>query len=240
MPESRIGNYTYSVPFALGQYVAAPVESVRFSTEFVDTTPMLIEYFVNGPDPSGSRHLTTVPGVSTSFIAVRASGRGLPSTSYGDFDMSAVNISPGSGVSCTRAFLFRIHDFDCAQTRAYDFKIWVSDDTDFLSGADHRVLFESHNLWQSGVQFPVSYLTDQSKFLYNTIPNVPNFTRTAHSGQIGGNSIHGTGDLDVSQWIYVAVAGSGCLSLGEYGGIESSGFRLRVSYDIDNIFVLKD
>lgn len=235
----RIGNWSYSRILALNNLGGAPVIAPLVTTPQINVTPMLVEFQVDGPDPSGFRHIHTGPvsasGKSESFVAVRASGRGPANLGLGDFDMNATNIAPGSGISCTRVFLFRAEQFDCDTSRLYNLRVWASNTDDFLVPDSFRIVFETQQAWQSGLQFPVNYLLNESKFLPTSLPDNFNLSR-----QDGGYTIHGSGDMDVSEWIYMAVAASGTLPLGQYGATQASGFLVRVSYELDNIFPLKD
>lgn len=232
----RIGNWAYSRLTALNSIVGTPATvSPTFLTPEINVKPMLIEFDVAGADPSGSRHIHNGSGVHDSFIAVRGSGNDPASLSFGDFDMNSTNVSPGSGISCTRVFLFRAEDFDCDSTRLYNMRLWASSTSDFLIPDSFRIVFDTENVWSSGLQLPTNYFVRPAKHLPTSLPNNFNLSRTG-----GGYTIHGSGDADVSQWIYCAVAASGTLPLGQYGATEASGFLLRVTYELDNLFVLKD
>lgn len=229
----RHGNWAESSSFALGHYYGDFVVSDRFANEFVTTVPVLAEFKPSGVDPSGSRHLTN----HASFENILASGHGPASFSFDDLDMQAVNISSGSGVSKTKVFLFRIASFDCANTRITNMKFWASSVTDFLTGNTHKVVYEKArgDNWQQDKALPVSHFGDPTKFVPESLPDSQNLYR-----QDGGGTIHGVVDDDVSEWVYVALAASGTLPLGQYGLTPASGFLLRVTYDVDNHFNLKD
>lgn len=229
----RQGNFEYTLPFALNQFYGPEIQSTRFLLDRVNVTPILAEFNTDGADPSGSRHLTTHP----SFVSVLSSGIGpvRASFDFDEIDMQSMDIGAGSGISKTKVFLFRINHFDCpTNSRVYNMKAWASSITDFLTSDTHKIVYETHNTWQSGLSFPVNYMTNESKFLSSSLPDQLNLRR-----QDNGYTIWGSGDADVSEWIYVAVAGSGTLPLAQYGLTSSSGFMLRVSYDLDNL-PLKD
>ena len=229
---ARQGTWEQSLSFALGNFYGQEAQSVRVPLSRVNVVPILSEFATSGVDPAGSRHLTT----HASFVGTLASGRGPASFAFDEIDMQSVNIGAGSGISCTKVFLFRINQFDCpAESRVYNMKTWASSVTDFLTSDTHKVVFETHQTWQGDVKFPTNYMIDSTKFLPVTQPDQFNLRR-----QDGGVTIHGSGDADVSEWIYVAVAASGTLPLGQYGLTSASGFMLRVTYDIDNIHSLRD
>jgi hypothetical protein len=151
------------------------------------------------------------------------------------FDFNDVDISTGSGVSDTRCMTFRIASQECWQTRVTHMKVWVSDDSDFLI-KDYKVLYEHSPVWQSGHQFEFKDIFDPNKTLETSVPALQNLYR-----QDGGLSISASGDRDVSEYIYVALACSGTCLPAQYGGYPfPSGFRLRISYSLDNIYPLFD
>ncbi len=232
----RYGNWAYSIPIALNNRIGTPATvSPTILTPEINVTPMLIEYNVEGVDPSGSRHIHYGSGVPEAFIGVRASGSNPASLNFGDFDMNSINISPGSGISCARVFLFRAEQFDCHTTRIHNIRLWASSTSDFLTPDSFRIVYEKHNAWASGLQFPTNYLLNESKFLPTSLPESLNLSRTN-----GGSTIHGSGDADVSQWVYMAVAASGTLPLAQYGSTSASGFLLRTTFEIDNLTPLFD
>jgi len=229
---ARKGTWTYAQPVALGNYYGTSVISVPFSTPLVATIPVLAEFLRTGTDPSGSRHLKS----HASFVKVIGSGESLPaSLAFGNLDLQSMDISTGSGVSKTKVFLFRVAKFDCLSSRVFNMKFWASRTTDFLTSNTHRILYEVHNDWQGDYSLPISYMMDRTKWLSTSLPHEPNLLRTG-----GNKTIHGSGDSHVSQWVYMAVAGSGILPLGQYGGTASNGFLVRVTYNVDNVFILKD
>jgi len=151
-------------------------------------------------------------------------------------DLSRVDISAGSGVSKTCCFTFRVRKLDTPNTRVHSMRIWASDMSDFLTPHTNKIVFETSNTWVPNKVLPVSYMGDSSKWLPTALPTEQNLFRAN-----GKHTIYGSGDADVSQYVYVALAASGTTPLGEYGAIgEADGFCIRVSYSVDNIFFLKD
>ena len=223
--------WEYTDIFALGNYYGEFIQSVKFHNESVGVIPVLIEFNKDGADPSGSRHLTSHP----SFISILASGQGPASFTFDNLDMNSVDISTGSGVSNTKCFIFRITQFDCIESRVHNMKVWASNIDDFITKETHRIVFETHNTWQSGLSLPTNYMLNKSKWLSTSLPDFPNLLR-----QDGKTTIHGVLDPDVSQYIYIAVAASGTLPLGEYGSTPTSGFLVRITYNLDNITPLQD
>lgn len=228
----RRGEYEYTTVFSLNNFYGESVVGEFFNTPFVTVVPRLVEFDIDGPNPSGFRHLTT----HAAFKKIVASGANRVSMNVGPLDFGVTNISVGSGISCTRCFIFRIHEFDCATTRVHNMKVWASDTSDFLTPEDFRIIWDTRrgNAFPSGFQFDVSTLIDKSLHLSTSIPEAQNLRR--HDG---GVTIHGSGDLDVSEYILMAVAASGTLPLAEYIG-DPEGFVVRVTYSVDNIERFKD
>jgi len=226
---SRTGEWAYSLPFSLGNYYGVPKMSVPFSLETINVVPVLAEFAVSGADPTGSRHLIS----HASFSRILASGNGDASTLFDDFDLNAMDISIGSGISNTKCMIFRIANFDCpSNSRVYNMKLWVSNTDDFLTD-DWKVIYTPSGIWEQDYSIPVRFFADRNKWLPISLPSAPNLFRAD-----GKFTIYGTEDTDVSQFLYLAVAASGTLPLGEYGS--ASGFFIRTTYDMDNIDVLRD
>jgi hypothetical protein len=75
---------------------------------------------------------------------------------------------------------------------------------------------------------------DPNKVLATGVPEFQNLFR-----QDGKLTIYASGDSDVSEYCYLALAASGTCLPGAYGGPPSpSGFRLRINFSTDNIYPL--
>ena len=229
----RKGEWSYSLPFALNNsYYGDFVQSVQFNTIPINVDPIISQFDIDGTDPSGSRHLTN----HASFIKLLASGQGLAQLTFDPMDLNATNISTGSGISNTKCFIFRIRKFDTPNTIVRNMTVWASDLSDFLTPETNKLVWETHSTWQLGLALPISYMGDPTKWMPITLPANQNLLR-----QDDKVTIHGSGDADVSQYVYVALAASGTMPLGEYGSTnEPSGFKIRVTYSYDNIFSLLD
>lgn len=223
----RSSEYEYTTVFSLNNAYGEAVVGEHFETPFVAVVPRLVEFSLDGPDPSGFRHLTTHPA----FRKIVGSGANRVSLDVGPLDFGVTNISQGSGISCTRCFIFRINEFDCQTTRVHNMKVWAPDTSDFLTPEDFRIIWDTRrgNAFPSGFQFNVSTLLDKRLHLSTSLPEVQNLRR-----QDGGVTIHGSGDLDVSEYVLMAVAASGTLPLGEYVA-DPEGFVIRVTYNVDNV-----
>lgn len=232
MNPSRYSSWNVSLPFALNSdYYSIPAESHFFTTPVTEAVPILSQFNTDGADPSGSRHLKTHP----SFIRILASGRGYASVNFEKLDFNAADISPGSGVSKTKVFLFRI----CRITspgisRVHHMKVWASDLSDFLVPYASRILYKTSTPWLSGFRFLIEDMPNKDYWMENSLPEQQNLFKTG-----GATAILGSGDADVSQWVYCALAASGIAPLGEYGGRlvdgHPSGFQIRVTYNISNV-----
>lgn len=228
----RQGQWAYSLPFSINSnYYGVAAVSYKFTTPTMPIEPILTQWNVAGSDPSGSRHLKTHP----TYLKILGSGVGDASMAFPLLDLGPVNISTGSGVSKTRCFTFRIRKFPTPNTRVSNIRIWCSDNSDFLTPDTAKVIFETSKTWVTNKVLPISHLIDRSKWLPTSL-SADNLRRTD-----GGLTIHGSGDADVSQYVYIALAASGNTSLGEYGStVIASGFKIRVTFDYDNIDYLND
>ncbi len=226
----RQGNHSYSMPFGIGQKHTSAQVSARFRNDKVEVTPVLVEFDLTQSDPTGSRHLTTDPG----FIGILASGVGTPNIATSEMDFRSTDIGAGSGVSCTKAAIFRIADFNCPSSRVHNVRLWASDTSDFLNPTDIKILFSGSSSWNQSFEFKEDDFSDTSLHLSSTLPTEQNIFR-----QDGGRSFYESGDTHVSQFLHLALAASGTASLGGYG-VPSSGLRFRFSYNIDNFLGFRD
>ncbi len=240
---SRVGKWVETFPFAINNlgFGTGPTESASFSLPATETIAVLSEWKTLGVDPSGWRHRTEHP----SFQRILASGAGsqVASLNFESFDVQSTDISRGSGVSQTKVMLFRIDKFTSPnKSRVHNMKIWASDTSDFLEPQTHRVLYKTSTPWTSGFAFTSEDLGDETLHMDSSLPDRQNLFRTGRVGDknvLGEafRTITGSGDADVSQWIYIAFAASGTMPLGEYGDIKDGpeGFNLRVTYNVDNL-----
>lgn len=222
---SGISLWQTTLPFALNNdFYSVTSESESFLTGVTEAIPVLTEFGTLGADPSGWRHLTLHP----TFTKILSSGNGTADLNLGAFDLQSTDISVGSGVSKTKTFLFRVAELTSpGVTRVHNMKVWASDTSDFLTPETHKILFQTSRPWLSGFAFTTSDMGNKNLWMPTALPNDQNLFRTD-----GARTIHGSGDADVSEWVYCALAASGTTPLGEYAG---SGFRVRVTYNIDNI-----
>jgi len=231
----RHSEFSTTRTFALNTFYGDFVVGEFFSTPTINLVPSLIEFHLDIADPSGFatepsgfRHLQTHPA----FKQVISSGINNTGASFGPFDFSITNVSSGIGISCTRCFVFRADQFDCPTSRINNMKIWAPDLSDFLIPEAFEIVFDTRQTgnFPSGIQLAVGTIFDKSFHLPRSLPDFSNLNR-----QDGGTTIHGSGDLDVSEYVMMAVAASGTLPLGEYIS-NPSGFQIRTTFNIDNLF----
>jgi len=229
--KSRVGLWRESTAFALAIRDSNGFKTKMFELPQVAIVPEFYAWDLTKSDPTGSRHLMT----HESYMGCVGSGMGdLHTGIMTPFDFNDVDISVGSGVSDTRCMTLRVASQDCWQTRITHMKMWVSDDSDFLI-KDYKVGYIHSSGWLPNTIFTWNDCINNA--LETTVPTFQNLKRQDES-----LVIHASGDRDVSEFMYFAVAASGTVLPGEYGGIHSinKGFRIRCSYSLDNIFSLQD
>jgi len=227
--KNRVGLWRESKSFSLAIRDSAPFKTRMFKLPQVAIVPEFYAWDLTKSDPTGSRHLMT----HESYMGCVGSGMGaLDSNVMTSFDFNDVDISTGSGVSDTRCMTLRVASQDCSQTRITHMKMWVSDDSDFLV-KDYKVGYIHSSGWLPGTTF--TWNDCENNALETAVPTFQNLKRQDES-----LVIHASGDRDVSEFMYFAVACSGTILPGEYGGKYQRGFRIRCSYSLDNIFSLQD
>jgi len=240
---TRVGKWVETFPFAINNlsFGGGPTESPEFTLPFTETVAVLSEWRTTGVDPSGWRHRTEHP----SFQAILASGVGnqVASLDFRAFDLQSTDISIGSGVSQTKVMQFRISRFTSpGKSRVHNMKIWAPDTSDFLEPQTHRLLYLPSTPWTSGFFFVTGDIGNKDFHMDTSLPERQNLFRTGRVGSKdvlgeGFRTITGSGDNDVSQWVYIALSASGTTPLGEYGDTKDGpeGFNLRVTYNVDNL-----
>ena len=228
----RYSDWVESETFSLNAAESAWIESAPFNTETLSITPVINEFECSGVDPSGSRHLTS----HASYLRCVASGSAAASLTYPALNFNSMNIGTSSGITPTRCLVFRIDNFELNTTRIHDIKVWCSDLSDILLKQYTKVVWETAEQWVQNKSLPVEYLLDSTKWMPDTLPSSQNLFR-----QNGPRTIFNTNDDHVSEYMYVAVVGSGTTPLGEYGSTtQLGGFKVRVTFDYDNITELRD
>jgi hypothetical protein len=216
------------MPFALRHEDGPAFETRSFALPRVYITPELYAWNLGLSDPVGYRDVQT----HESFLGVFGSGMGSLADNVVPFDFNDVDVSTGSGVSDVRCATMRVAQQDCWQTRITHMRVWVSDDSDFLV-KDYKIGYIHSQTWQPNLSFSWEDCFDNQ--LSKTLPDLQNLYR-----QDGALTIHASGDADVSEYLYMAVAASGTVIPAEYGGTYTRGFRVRITYSLDNIYSLFD
>lgn len=230
----RYSDYVISEPFSLNVVDGSWAEASYVSLSQVGVTPMIVEFATSGTSPSGSRHLQN----HGSFVKVLASGNGSATVSFDALDYQSNNVGAGSGISPTKCIVFRIDNFELDTTRVLDMKLWSPDLGDFLYPQYAKLLYETSSTWVQNKSISVSDLTNKDKWVPESLPDIQNVLRASGNGY----TIWDTKDEHSSQYIYLALAASGNTPLGEYGstGNDATGFRIRITYDYDNLEPLRD
>jgi len=226
---NRYGLWRESMPTALNYKHGPAFETRSFAMPHVYIVPELYIWNLEKSDPTGSRHIQS----HESFMGVVGSGMGtLNDQIIVPLDFNDVNISYGSGISDTRCMTLRVASQECWQTRITHMRVWLSDTSDFLI-KDFKVGYRHYQDWRPTETFSWQDCFDEA--LGTTVPSLQNLYR-----QDGGLTIHASGDADVSEFMYFAMAASGTVLPGEYGGKYTRGFRIRITYSLDNIYSLFD
>ncbi len=169
-------------------------------------------------DPSGSRHLSSVPA---GFLKNLNTGAG------GHLDFGALNASAGATITPTKCAYFRASSMGDA-SGIFNMKFFLTSITDWNLGT-YRFLE------RKSIDFvPSLSLTAGDTDTPTSVPTAANVLATAfiEAGfQRGAPWISGTLDNDVSQYIYLAVSASSDVPVGTYGGPGDGGFRYRLLYD---------
>ena len=227
--KTRAGLWRESKPFSLAVRDSAPFKTRMFELPKVAIVPEFDAWDLTKTDPTGSRHIKT----HESYMGCVGSGMGdLHAGIMTSFDFNDVDISTGSGVSDTRCMTLRVASQDCWQTRITHMKMWVSDDSDFLV-KDYKIGYIHNSGWLPNTTFTWNDCVNNA--LKTTIPTFQNLKRQDEKLVISAS-----GDRDVSEFMYFAVAASGTILPSEYGGKYHRGFRIRCSYSLDNIFSLQN
>jgi hypothetical protein len=168
------------------------------------------EFAVSGTNPSGSRPLTTHP----SFVKEL-------STTAGEFlNFGSLNITNNKQQSETKAVVAFVTDMQDATEALFNLRFWLPTISDFTTGTFSFNGYASEN-WIQNIA-----LTDSSGLFTPTVlPSGQNWLR-----QDGGTEITGSGDNQVTQFMYLGITFDTDVSNGVYGG-DSGGFIYRLTFD---------
>ncbi|RKY43071.1 MAG: hypothetical protein DRP85_00820 [Candidatus Makaraimicrobium thalassicum] len=171
---------------------------------------------INGPDPSGQRHLTTASG----YIKNLHTGAG------GALDFGTLDISSGVIVdSPTKCVVWVVDDMGDATQKIFDMKFWICSTSDFVGlGTDYNVYFNQYitGMWHSGLKLT------HSSGMYSSL-SLPSGQNLYKWDGVKEITEAGT-DNSVSQYIYLSVGVDPNIPVGIYGGDGTNGFRYRVTY----------
>lgn len=176
-------------------------------------------------DPSGSRHTTD----AFAFQKIVGSGSCVSGLA---FPTVTIDLSAGvqdSYVSRPIALIFRLNSV-ASGSGINDFRFYLSKDT-ALRGDNNQpfafVHMKSSGIWQPNCSLP-SGVGD--KLTLNEIPDSPNVLR-----QDGKLFINGTGDSQVSQYIYLSVVVPSRYPLGVYGICGSGDLEFALKYKLGDV-----
>lgn len=158
-------------------------------------------------DPSGSRNL------------LGSAEKELDTSANGFLDFGNSNVSTSGIVSATKLVVFRADSMGDA-SGIYNMRFFLSSGAAFTAGT-YRFLHKIDTHYQ-GTNF-VLLTTDDD--IPTTVP-VQNILSTQELPAISGIT-----DLDVSQYIYLAVFTDVDVPFGTYGGGGVGSFRYRMQYD---------
>lgn len=177
-------------------------------------------------DPSGSRH---IEGGSFAFQKVVSSGICVSGLA---FPTVTIDLSAGvqdSYISRPVALIFRLNSVTSG-SGINDFRFYLSKDT-ALRGDNNQpfafVQMTASGIWQPNCSLPSGVGT---KFNLNEIPASPNVLR-----QDGKLFINGTGDSQVSQYIYINVVVPSRYPLGTYGICGSGDLEFALKYKMGDV-----
>lgn len=169
-------------------------------------------------DPSGSRHYKTGDaGVHPAFQKV------LGTTVNKQLDFGINNISTSGVNSSTRVVLAHMDASGDLTTQLFNMKFWLPSVSAF-DGTRRFNLYKSSYLEQSGWK-PAYVLQNNSvEQVPTTLPSSGNILR-----QDGSGIITGSGDAEVTEWLYLSVYTATDESVGLKGGPGLNTFRYRLT-----------
>jgi len=172
----------------------------------------------SGADPSGVRHLKS-GDVDVHEAFVKSLG-----TSVGEqLDFGINNISNSGVNSTTKAILFHMDNSGELTTQLFNMKFWLPSVTSF-EGTRRFNFFKSNYVGQSG--WKPSYVLQN-----NSVEQVPTVLPTSGNvlRQDGSGVITGSGDSEVSEWLYLSVYTDTDEPVGLKGGPGLNTFRYRLT-----------
>lgn len=168
------------------------------------------EWAPSGVNPSGSRHLITHPTYVKQLGTAAAQA----------LDFGQVNNTIAKAHSITSAVTAHIDAFNGANEAIFNMRFWIPDFSDYTSGTFF------FNGFPSGQWLRDIALTDASgRFIPTALPSGQNWFR-----QDDGLEITGSGDAQVTQFMYLSISVDTDVPPNVYGG-DGGGHRYRMTYD---------
>jgi len=172
----------------------------------------------NFADPSGTRHLKTGDtDVHPAFTKV------LGTTVNQHLDFGINNISNSGINSATKVVLAHMDNSGDLTTQLYNMKLWLPSTTSF-QGTVRFNLFKSSYLTSSGWKPNYVVQNNSLEQVSTSLPSSGNILR-----QDGSSTITGSGDSQVTEWIYLSVYTGTDEPVGLKGGPGLNTFRFRLT-----------
>jgi hypothetical protein len=179
----------------------------------------VVEWIQQDPtvDPSGSRHLKSG---GAGFVKLLGTAAGQ------ELDFGTVNITGSGAVSDTRLVYARVDSFGDA-SGVFNMKFFLTSTSAFNLGV-YRFL-ESKQLHF----VPSLTLDPAAQDTSVVVPGTTNLLGTIQFPQFqsGAPWVSGVQDIDVTQYIYLALELQSDVPVGTYGGAGAGSFRYRLLYD---------
>ena len=174
----------------------------------------------NNADPSGWRHLKTGDeDVHDAFT------KSLGTSVDTQLDFGINNISNSGVNSATKAILAHMDASGDLTTQLYNMKFWLTSVSSFTGTARYN-LYKSSYLTQSGWQPDFVIQNSSIETVATTLPTSGNILRQDNSGLITGS-----GDTEVTEWLYLSVFTDTNEPVGLKGGPGLNTFRYRLTAD---------
>jgi hypothetical protein len=172
----------------------------------------------SGANPSGTRHLKTGDAnVHEAFIRVL----GTNANQHLDF---GINDITNSGInSATKVVLAHMDSSGDLTTQLYNMKFWLPTSTAFTATVRFN-MFKSSYVNSSGWRPNYVLQNDSLEQVPTTLPSSGNLLK-----QDGSGTITGSGDSQVTEWIYLSVYTGTDEPVGLKGGPGLNTFRFRLT-----------
>lgn len=178
-----------------------------------------VEWIQQNPsiDPSGSRHLKAG---AAGFLRV------LDTSAGGVLDFGQLNTTGSGAITATRLAYARVNDLADA-SGIFNMRFFLVNTSAWGVGT-FRFLEDKH------LHFvPNLSLDSSADNTPTTVPSQANLSGTITTPEypLGKPWMSGTLDIDVTQYVYLAVEAGVDVPVGTYGGAGAGSFRYRLLYD---------